>query len=310
MPKNTNVEVSVIIPTYNRAELLKRSIQSVLNQTYQNFELIIVDDCSDDNTREIVKSFKDPKIRYYKHSKNKGPAAARNKGIKHAKGKYIAFQDSDDEWLPEKLEIQIDCFKNSEKEIGVVYCRAIKKNGKKTDNFPSPKISKADGYIYPYICRGNFILMPSAVIKKECLTDTGGFDELFTHMEDWELLIRISKKYNIRFIDVPLVKIHYTPGGVNEQGLLIEAITTEKILNKHYNEFKNDKKLIAHYEYLIGNLQSQLKDKITQGRAYLRLALKHDPYNIKYAFSYIVSLIGNSAYVRFASLKHLILKCL
>lgn len=96
--------VSVVIPTYNRAHLVGRAIQSVLNQTYQDFEIIVVDDGSTDNTEEVVKSFNDPRIRYIRHDQNRGGSAARNTGIKMARGEYIAFQDSDDEWLPEKLE--------------------------------------------------------------------------------------------------------------------------------------------------------------------------------------------------------------
>jgi len=92
-----NPTVSVIIPTYNRAHTIGRAIKSVLNQTYQDFEIIVVDDGSTDNTEEVVKSFRDKRIRYIQHKKNKGAAAARNTGIKSAKGKYIAFQDSDDD---------------------------------------------------------------------------------------------------------------------------------------------------------------------------------------------------------------------
>jgi len=120
MPEK-NPTVSVIISTYNRAHLIGRAIQSVLNQTYQDFEVIVVDDGSTDNTEEIVKSFNDPRIRYIRHEKNKGAAAARNTGIKAARGKYIAFQDSDDEWLPEKLEKQMKVFENAPPEAGVVY---------------------------------------------------------------------------------------------------------------------------------------------------------------------------------------------
>jgi len=98
---NKNPKVSVIIPTYNRAHLIGRAIQSVLNQTYQDFELIVVDDGSTDNTNEVIKEFsqKDKRILYIKHDKNKGGSAARNTGIKAARGEYIAFQDSDDEMV-------------------------------------------------------------------------------------------------------------------------------------------------------------------------------------------------------------------
>ena len=103
-----NPTVSVVIPTYNRAPLIGRSIKSVLNQTYQDFEIIIVDDASTDNTKEVVSNFNDERIRYIQHEENKGEAAARNTGIKATRCDYIAPQDSDDEWIPEKLSTQIE----------------------------------------------------------------------------------------------------------------------------------------------------------------------------------------------------------
>jgi len=113
--------VSIVIPTYNRAGLLSRTIQSVLNQTYQDFEIIIVDDGSTDKTEEVVKSFNSKKIFYNRHEENKGANAARNTGIKASRGEYIAFQDSGDEWLPQKLERQMKVFENASPEVGVVY---------------------------------------------------------------------------------------------------------------------------------------------------------------------------------------------
>jgi len=99
-----NPTISVIIPTYNRANFIDVAIKSVLNQSYQDFEIIIVDDGSTDNTEEIVKNFNDFRINYFFHKFNQGISAARNTGIKACQGKYIAFLDSDDEWLPEKLD--------------------------------------------------------------------------------------------------------------------------------------------------------------------------------------------------------------
>ena len=98
--------VSIIMPSYNTAEYIAESIQSVLAQTYQNWELIIVDDCSPDNTDEVVAAFSDPRIRYFKNETNSGAAVSRNKALREAKGKWIAFLDSDDLWLPDKLERQ------------------------------------------------------------------------------------------------------------------------------------------------------------------------------------------------------------
>jgi len=117
MPK-----ISVISPTYNRAHLITRAVHSVLNQTYQDFEYIVVDDASTDNTEEVIKGFKDERIKYIKHEKNRGPSAARNTGIKAAKGEYIGFLDSDDEWLPEQAEKQVSKFLESPDNVGVIYC--------------------------------------------------------------------------------------------------------------------------------------------------------------------------------------------
>lgn len=107
MPK-----VSVIIAAYNRAHLIGRALRTVLEQTYNDFEVIIVDDASTDNTENVIKSFDDARIKYIRHDKNKGAAAAWNTGIRASKGEYIAFQDSDDEWAEDKLEKQMNAFRS------------------------------------------------------------------------------------------------------------------------------------------------------------------------------------------------------
>lgn len=109
--------VSIITPTYNCAKFIGATIESVLNQTYQNFEMIIVDDASKDNTEEVVNSFKDKRIKYIRLSKNSGPAVARNRAMEEAKGKYMAFLDSDDLWKREKLEKQINFIKKNKYKI-------------------------------------------------------------------------------------------------------------------------------------------------------------------------------------------------
>ena len=113
-----NPIVSVIIPTYNRAHLIDKAIKSVLNQTYQDFEIIVVDDGSTDNTNEVLKNFTDSRIHYIFHTSNLGVSAARNTGIKTSQGEYIALLDSDDDWLPEKLDKQVDVLQNESSEVG------------------------------------------------------------------------------------------------------------------------------------------------------------------------------------------------
>ncbi|MCK5177967.1 MAG: glycosyltransferase family 2 protein, partial [Candidatus Omnitrophica bacterium] len=113
--------VSVIMPVYNTKTYLGTALDSVLKQSWVDFEIIIVDDGSTDNTKKLANDFNDERIRYVRHEQNKGEAASRNTGIKLAKGDYIASQDSDDEWLPGKLARQVEVFENSPPEVGVVY---------------------------------------------------------------------------------------------------------------------------------------------------------------------------------------------
>jgi len=131
--------ISIILPTFNRAKIVSRSIRSVLNQTYKEFELIIIDDGSADCTQELISKIKDSRIRYIKHEKNKGAAAARNTGIKAAQYDLIAFQDSDDEWMPEKLEKQIKVMSSLPDDYGVVYS-AFWRLGKRKKYIPDNDI--------------------------------------------------------------------------------------------------------------------------------------------------------------------------
>ena len=115
-------KVSVIIPTYNRAGLLPRAVNSVLSQTYDDYEIIIVDDCSTDNTRDVIAAFTDPRVLSIRHQTNRRQSASINTGISNARGEYIAFLDDDDEWLPAKLEKQVAILDSSSSNVGLVYC--------------------------------------------------------------------------------------------------------------------------------------------------------------------------------------------
>src|SRR5690625_3525723 len=114
--------VTVVIPTYNRAHVVHRAIDSVLGQTFADFELIVVDDGSTDGTEAVLSTYTDPRIRYLVQLVNRGVSAARNRGIKEARGEFVAFLDSDDEWFPEKLERQVNRFKRAPDNVGLVYC--------------------------------------------------------------------------------------------------------------------------------------------------------------------------------------------
>lgn len=159
-----NYLVSVILPTYNREKTLLRSIYSVLNQSYQNLELLIIDDGSNDQTEKLVGSIRDNRIIYIKYSKNRGACAARNIGIAHARGNYIAFQDSDDEWLPQKLDLQIKLLNTTNSDI--VFCSFFKHHKEKVILI-KPKFNVSKTNIYNQLLMGNFISTQTLLCKKK-----------------------------------------------------------------------------------------------------------------------------------------------
>ncbi len=204
------MKISVIIPTYNRKKTLARAIQSVINQSLSPFEILIVDDGSNDGTEEWVKdNFQNIK---YIYQNNHGVSSARNIGIENAYGDWVAFLDSDDEWLPNKLYEQVKAI-DSNPEIKFFHTNEIWiRNGIRVNQMKKHK--KYGGYIFEKcldICR---ISPSSALIQKEVFDNIGIFDESLRVCEDYDLWLRITSKYPVVFLDVPLI---YKYGGHADQ---------------------------------------------------------------------------------------------
>ena len=190
----TNEKISVIIPTYNRGNVLLKSVESVLNQTYDNIELIIVDDGSTDNTKDIVKKLQleDKRIKYVSYKKNKGACHARNVGIKKATGKYIAFQDSDDVFMCDKLEKQYTNMLKNKSDMD--FCKVRINIGDFNVTFPNDntvKKIKLKKYV-DELCNGNYISTQSILIKKEVVNQYL-FDENLKRFQDYDLVF--TRKY-------------------------------------------------------------------------------------------------------------------
>jgi glycosyltransferase involved in cell wall biosynthesis len=193
--------VSCIIPTYNRAHIVGRAIRSVLNQTYKNIEVIVVDDGSQDNTQEAVLSIKDERVRYIRLHRNFGVAFARNIGIANARGEFVAFLDSDDYFLPEKIEKQVELMLKDE-SIGVCYTEVYYEidNGELVYK-ESPRIR---GKIYEKLLLfPPHILLPTFLVRKNLLNNLY-FDETKRVGEDTKFMICLSKIANFDFIPLPL----------------------------------------------------------------------------------------------------------
>jgi glycosyltransferase involved in cell wall biosynthesis len=192
MPK-----VSVILPTHNRAEFLHHAIESALKQTFKDLEIIVVDDNSTDNTVDVVKRFEDRRIEYIRENANKGPSAARNTGISASKGKYLAFLDDDDEWVPDKLKKQIELLDKCPQNICGVYSNRLVLD-KSTNRIIStgPNADKLSGNLLYQLLIGSPIHTSTVLLRKSCFDEVGLFDETMSYMEDRDLWIRLSLKWD------------------------------------------------------------------------------------------------------------------
>jgi glycosyltransferase involved in cell wall biosynthesis len=228
--------VSVVITCYNYGQYLAECITSVINQTYKEFEIIIVNDGSTDNTDEIVIPFLQMPNFIYITQENSGQTVAKNSGIKISKGEFIAFLDADDFWHPTKLEKQVPLFKNN---VGVVYSliQLIDENSKELDNGTTPKyLQPQRGLIRESIIFDNFIAFSSSIVKKECFAKAGMFDESLKMGIDWDLWLRISAEYHFDYVDEKL--LYYRVGHSNQMSKnIIERYSCadrifEKIIEK------------------------------------------------------------------------------
>jgi len=298
-----NPTVSVIIPTYNRAHLISRAIKSVLNQTYQDFELIVVDDGSTDNTEEVIQNFKDKRIKYFRHKINRGGNMARNTGLKNSKGQYIAFLDSDDEWLPEKLEKQLKVFAESKDErLSFVYCGAIfisQKDNKEVKRL----LPQERGYIFQDLLRANNIVGggSSCLIKKEAFDNCGNFDECEElrkgGAQEYEMWIRMAQKYNFDFVNICLIKYFIHPNSVTVTSKLEnKAKAYGYIINKFIEDYKKFPHIYAYKLRELGHFFC-LGGNLKKGREYfLKAILNH---NYKTIINFFISLFGKRFYLDF-----------
>lgn len=207
--------ISVVIPTYNRAHIIERSIESVLSQTYKDFELLIIDDGSVDNTEEVVKRINDNRIRYIK-KENGGAASARNFGAKCAKGEYVVFQDSDDVWRRNKLEVQYNDMLSSGADV--VFCRFDRHNYSLQSDKMSVLPRIPGGFVsFEQLVKESIVSTQTVFSKRSVLIDTP-FDDSLRKLEDYEWAIRAGEKYKFYLTDQVLVDVFLQNDSITHNG--------------------------------------------------------------------------------------------
>jgi glycosyltransferase involved in cell wall biosynthesis len=293
MPK-----VSVIIPTYNRAKFLRSAIESILKQSYTDFEIIVSDDKSTDHTEAEVRSFKDERIKYIKNKGNKGVSATRNSAIMASKGEYIAFLDDDDEWLSDKLQMQVELLDKSQPTICGVYSNRLFIDGMSgkviSDN---PGTDKQQGNLLYQLMIKSPIHTSTVIIRKRCLDEIGLFDENISYMEDYDLWIRLSMHWDFEYISTPLTKAYVHGNAHLSRNLEGQTAGQEKILERYKDLFKKNKKGWGVLYLRLGAQYCQLK-QMNKGRKNIIKGIIKYPFNKMAYFHLFSSLLGSTNYQR------------
>ena len=197
---------SVVIPTYRRPEYLAEALASVLKQTFQDFEVIVVDDDTEEQGRAVVESFGDKRVSYVRNDRQRGGAGTRNAGIFRATGQWVAFLDDDDIWMPEKLAFQHEQIEASDSDLGLVYTGHTRFDPETNNTYTF--VPAHQGWIEKDLFVKNVVNgFYSVAIRRDILNDIGGLDERFPAMQDLELYIRVAKNYKAAYLPQPLVRV-------------------------------------------------------------------------------------------------------
>ncbi|MGP1255122.1 MAG: glycosyltransferase family 2 protein [Kiloniellales bacterium] len=290
--------VSVIIPVFNRADKIVGCLRSVCNQTYRNIEVIVVDDCSTDETLKVIAGFRDNRLKVIASERNGGAASARNHGLKVAKGDFIAFQDSDDFWLPEKIETQIRDFSAlSESYVGlysgkILYGkRGIGLSGPTLCSFV-PQLEDHDAFdsIRSSTAKKNHVTMQSLIIRRNVIDQGLRFDDTLRCNEDWDFALQLSDQGKIAFKPKPHCLAMLSDDSIS-RNKSANVLSVSYILRKHTKMFKEYPKHFAWHLYGVSRYLAK-RGKPRSANIVLTAALKRDPLRLRYLMAYALHLLA------------------
>lgn len=289
-----NPEVSVIIPVYNREHVIERAVDSVLNQTFTSLELIVVDDGSTDNTLELLQDYDDDRIRVLRQSENSGANAARNKGLHAAEGQYIAFQDSDDRWYPEKLERQVDRMQNTPDDTGIIYSAFWNMDGFFSEYRPQQTSTRMSGDLSDHLLRHNFLGFINILVDRSVFEKTGDLDEQMPALQDWDFHLNASQHSRYHFIADPLLEKHPQESSISrDPENYVQA--HQRIIQKHHRRLKTDKRALSNVRFRLGS-SLVLTGRLEEGQKQISTAIQDQPGNTKYKLSLLISYLGPTVF--------------
>lgn len=287
--------VSAIITTFNRARLLPSAVRSALSQTFRDFEIIVLDNSSTDETPAVVRGFADGRIRYVVHAPC-GIAEARNRGLREARGEFIAFLDDDDEWLPLKLARQVEAFQRGPESLGLVYGGFVRIDDEGTEYACHEPVLR--GKILHALLWQRDPFTGSAsnpMMRASALRALGGFDGALTTSEDWELYLRLAERFEVGCVPETVVRIR-THRAPRLGDRIDEARKVEELVLDRYGAAMEPRLRSLFHQKIGGKLCRT--GALREGRARILEAIKVDPLNPLAYAQYAMSLLGRGAYER------------
>lgn len=294
-----NPVVSIILPTYNRARFLPRCIRSVLAQTFEDFELLIIDDASTDETSEVVAKFQDPRIRYHRLETNQRQCRARNIAIQMAEGEFIAFQDSDDLWLPERLSSQLEQMRVHDDSLGLVFGAAICVGPKAAAQVLPPVERLREPVHAPELARELTFpfLMQSWLVRRAVFDKVGEFDPAFHVHDDWDMTARIVREYKVLAVPEPCCVVFQTEGSLTSDSTRFTPEICDYIMEKYLGYLGSNRENKGAILFLLAvmNLRS---GHFWWGRREIWRSLMLAPRRVSTWMHAVLSLAGESTYRR------------
>lgn len=281
-----NMKVSIVVTCYNYGKYIEKCLDSVLAQSFAEYEVIIVNDGSTDDSEEKILTYAGKENFRYILQKNSGQACAKNTGIRNARGEFIAFLDADDLWEPKKLEQQVPFF--DDPDVGVVYSRARFIDADGCDvliDLSTPCFETHSGYVTRQLFIDNFIPFSSAIVRKKCLEMFGTFDESLKMGIDWDLWLRISTKYKFVGIDAPLLVYRVGHPGQMSKNLEVRQACSDHIMNQFLVRYPGalDRRSVGRaweYTYLNRGEYYLATDPVRSLHLY-RKALSHNYFSFR-----------------------------